>query len=131
MGQEPRGLHRAIERALNLAGADALLAGAHEVDDLQPQVQREVAVLKDRAYADGEFLAARVALAQPVARQPLGVLLGGLGAGVQRTDLLSRRLAMRAHRASRPKRRLDVGKGCIFVVEVGFKKDRASHGNLV
>ncbi len=41
MRQVPRGLHAAREHALYLARADALLAGAHEVDDLKPQVQRK------------------------------------------------------------------------------------------
>src|SRR3954469_7706773 len=33
--QEPCGFHRAIEKPLNVASADALLAAAHHVDDLQ------------------------------------------------------------------------------------------------
>ena len=43
MAQKPGGFHAAIQHPLNLAGADAFLAGAHQVDDLQPQMQRQMA----------------------------------------------------------------------------------------
>src|SRR5687768_18601482 len=39
MPEKPRGLHAAPEHPLNLAGADALLAGAEQVNNLKPQVQ--------------------------------------------------------------------------------------------
>lgn len=54
MGQEPSGLHAAIEGPLNLAGRDALLACGNELDGLEPQVQREMAVLEDAADPHGD-----------------------------------------------------------------------------
>ena len=47
MPEEPRGLHAAIEHPLNLPGRNAFLAGAHEVDDLQPKVQRQMRGLEN------------------------------------------------------------------------------------
>src|SRR4051812_22462140 len=64
MHQEPSGFHAAIERPLNLSSADALLALANKVDRLQPKMQREMAVLEDRADPHGKGLAAGVALAE-------------------------------------------------------------------
>jgi hypothetical protein len=34
------------EHALDLAGADTFFAGAHQMDDLQPQMQRQMAGLE-------------------------------------------------------------------------------------
>lgn len=48
---------------MQLIRADALLAGRHEENGLQPQVQRNVRGFKDGADLDGEGLAAGVALA--------------------------------------------------------------------
>ena len=62
--QEPSGFHAAIERALNLPGTDALLAGGDELDRLQPQMQREMAVLENGADPHREGLPAGVTLAQ-------------------------------------------------------------------
>lgn len=64
VGEEPSGFHAALEGPLNLAGADPLLAGVDELDRLQPQMQWEVAVLKDAADPHGEGLPAGVALAE-------------------------------------------------------------------
>ena len=46
VSEKPSGFHAAIQHALNLSGADAFLAGVHQVNDLQPQVQRQVRRLK-------------------------------------------------------------------------------------
>ena len=47
--EEPSGLHAAIEGPLDLPGPNALLAGANELDRLQPKMQRKMAVLEDGA----------------------------------------------------------------------------------
>jgi len=39
MSQKPRGFHAALKDALDLIGRDAFLAGAHQVNDLQPEMQ--------------------------------------------------------------------------------------------
>lgn len=62
--QEPSGFHAAIEHPLNLAGRNAFLAGAHEVDDLKPQVQGKVAGLENGPHAHGKGLAAAIALVE-------------------------------------------------------------------
>ena len=72
----PRGFHAASKHPLKLPGADAFLAGAKQVDGLQPQVQRQVTILEDRTHAHGERLAAGVALAQ--AENDVGCFLLGL-----------------------------------------------------
>src|SRR5258708_37604434 len=54
MPQEPRGFHAAIKHPLNLTGADAFLAGAHQMDDLQPQMQRQVAGFKNSPHTHSE-----------------------------------------------------------------------------
>ena len=118
MAKEPRGFHAAIERPLNLAGADTFLAGRNELDGLQPKPQREMAVLEDRADPHREGLTAGVALAQAGAR----------GLAVQPADLVARGLAMRADRAVRPKLLFDVLKSRFFVVEPQIGKDRFRHG---
>ena len=43
---------------MKLMGADALLAGGHQVEAHQPLVQGDMAALHDRAGGDGEVLAA-------------------------------------------------------------------------
>ena len=45
MAEEPRGLHAARQHPLDLVGRNAFLAGAHQVDDLQPKMQRQDARL--------------------------------------------------------------------------------------
>jgi hypothetical protein len=119
VGQVPSGLHAALEHALDLTGADALLGRAHEVDDLKPQVQRQVAILKDRANADSERLAAGVALAQA----------GPGGLAVQAADALPL-AAMGADRATRPQVAFDILESGVFILELRGGKDRISHDIL-
>src|SRR5690348_17195221 len=49
MGDKPRGLEGAAQRAVKLVGAHALFAAAHEVGGLKPQVKRQAAFLENRA----------------------------------------------------------------------------------
>jgi hypothetical protein len=61
--QKPSGLEGHPKGAMELLGADALLAGTQQVHGLQPNVQRDVARLHDGANGRSEWLAARVAFA--------------------------------------------------------------------
>ena len=61
-----------------MVAADPLLAAAHQVDGLEPDMQQDLAVLENDALADRELPPAVVALAQAVPDHPLRVLLAGL-----------------------------------------------------
>jgi hypothetical protein len=60
--QEPSGFRAAIEGPLDLAGTDPFLAAADQLDCLEPQMRREMAILENRAYPHGESLAVGIAL---------------------------------------------------------------------
>src|SRR5205085_7980728 len=97
MGQEPCGFHAALESALDLPGAHSLLAGADQLDRLQPQPQREVAILENRADPHGKGLATGVALAKP----------GAARLALKPADPIRVNVAaMRANRPVRPQFRL-------------------------
>jgi hypothetical protein len=119
MAQEPRGFHAAIEHALNLAGADAFLAGAHQVNDLQPQMQRQVAGLKDGPHAHGKGLLAAIALAK--ARTS--------GLAIQAAHAIAA-AAMHAYRAVRPEMRFDVSESSGFVLKLGGAEYRGGHDGI-
>ena len=108
MGKEPRSLHAALEHPLNLAGRDTLLAGAHQMDHLQPQVQGQVRRLEDSPDPNGERLPAGVALVQTLA--------GGFA--VQLADMLVCRATERTVWAIGPKSVFDVRKSRILIVEM-------------
>lgn len=119
MPEEPRGFHAAIEHALDLAGADAFLAGTHQMDDLQPQVQRQMAGFEDRAHADGKRLLAAVALAEA----------GPRGLTVQPADSVAA-ATMRADRTRWPEMRFDVREGSGFALELRGIEYGISHGGI-
>ena len=100
---------------MKLVAADALLAGAHQVDRLQPQVHGNVAGLKDGADLDGEGLAAAVALVSTDAGRFAAHLAGAL-----------RFAAVRASPTVRPDARLDIGIRGFFIVKLGAGQD--GHG---
>src|SRR5664280_2537313 len=81
MEHEPCGLVRTalpIKRphhAKQLMCAHALLAGAEQMNCQQPLVNRNVAVLKNRAHGHGKLLAATAALPKTLARSTLGFCL--------------------------------------------------------
>jgi hypothetical protein len=119
MREKPRGFQAAAKHALKLAGRNALLAGAHQMDGLKPQAKREVAVLKNGTHPHRKRLPAGVALAQ--ARTS--------GFAGQATNLARIGIAaMRASRTGRPKLRFDVFKSRCFVVEPVCGKDGIGHG---
>ena len=49
MPQEPSGFHAAIEHPLDLPGRNAFLATAKQMDDLEPEVEGQVAILENRS----------------------------------------------------------------------------------
>jgi len=118
MGEEPRGFQADAKHPLKLAGADTLLAGAHEVDGLKPKMKLEVAILENGPDADSEWLAAGVALAE--------TRTGGLAR--QPTDLLASSLTMRANRTIGPKLGFYIFEGDFLVMEARSGKNGISHG---
>ena len=120
VAHKPRGFHAHGKGALKLAGADAFLGRAHQVDRLKPVAQRRVAILKDAAHLHGERFTALVAL--PEANTS--------GLAVKATDaLLIAVPAVRADGTSRPKMPLYVGVGSGFIGELGGLK-YGSHGEV-
>jgi hypothetical protein len=115
----PGGFHAAAKHPLKLAGRNAFLRGAQQMDGLQPQPQRQMAVLENGADPHGEGLPAGVALAQARA--------GSLAS--KAADLVAGRLTMRANRAIRPKLAFDVLESGILVVEAIIGKNGFSHDN--
>jgi hypothetical protein len=110
MAKEPRGFHAASERALNLPGAHSLLAGANELDRLQPQMQREMAILEDRTDPHRERLAAGVTLSQA----------GAASFPRQATDSLFFAIpTVGANRAFRPQMGFYVRKSRFLIMEMG------------
>lgn len=64
MAKEPSGFHAARKHPLNLVGRNAFLAGAHQVNDLQPKMQRQMGTLENGSLPNGELSLAFIALAQ-------------------------------------------------------------------
>ena len=115
VAQEPRALDRDAEHAVELVAADALLGSAQQMDGLEPLVQRDLALLEDRADLDGELLPASGALLRP--NQPSRVAFERVGA----TD----HATMGAHRAIRPKHTLDMLVSGLLALEMrGVEKGR-------
>src|SRR6185437_10996647 len=111
---KPRSFHPDAQGALKLAGANPLLARNHHVNGLQPKMHRRVAILEDGADLDGKGLLALVALTQP---DPGGFALQTANA------FLIEITAMGTGRPFRPKPRLYVGVGGVFIVETGVGKN--------
>ena len=80
MAHEPSGLQRHAQRAVKLVGADAFLAGTHQINSLKPERQRNVAILEHRTLAGGELAPADGTLLQAVANHAFRVLLARLRA---------------------------------------------------
>jgi hypothetical protein len=115
--EEPRGFHAAPEHPLYLAGRDTFLAGAHEVDDLEPQPQRQVARLEQGANPHGEWLPAAVALVK-----------AGTGAFASELAYALPLPAMVADRAIGPQPGFDIGESGFFIVEVRLRENGLGHG---
>jgi len=116
VADEPAGFEIDTENAAELIRAEALLARTHQVDRLQPDVQRDMARLEDGPDLDGERLPAGVALVNADA--------GALA--LKRSGAIND-AAFRANPTVRPELRLDVGVSSCFAAETGFVKDRLWH----
>jgi hypothetical protein len=117
----PSGLQSAAEHPVKLTGADAFLAGAKQVDGLKPQVQLQVAILKNGADPHRKGL-------------PAGIALAEAGAGrlaVQPSDLGTICVpTMRARRAVRPKLGFDVLKRGVLIVEAVIGQNGLGHSEI-
>lgn len=106
-------------RAVDLQGTDALLAGGHQVDDLKPCPKRKVGVLEHGLGDDGEAVAvptsAGLALAEPMERT-----------SIQRIDLI--RLAPWADHTVGPPLLKQVGLTGFFRREVGCQLGQGHGG---
>ena len=112
MRHEPSGLEGDAKGAVKLVAGNALLAGAHQVDSLQPEVHGDVASLKDGADLDGEGLAARIAL--------IGADTGRSAVHFAGPFTFA---TMRADPAIRPNPRLNIGVSGGFIVELRTGKN--------
>jgi hypothetical protein len=121
VSKKPRCFHTARKHPLNLTGRDALLARAHEIENLKPKVQRKMGVLKDSSLPDGELAFALIASMKAKASGLAFHLANALRIRVP---------AMRAYRAVRPKLALDICKGSGFVIEAGIVKSGFGHGGI-
>jgi hypothetical protein len=119
--KKPSGLHAARKHALDLVGRDALLTSAHKVDNLKPEMQRQVRGLENRPHAHGKRLSAFLAVVKTLASSISDRLRNTLAIAIA---------AMRANRAVRPKQRFDVRKGGVFVLEAVLGKNGMSHGAI-
>lgn len=117
MAEEPCGLHGTLQHPLDLTGTDAFLGCAEQVDDLKPQMQRQVRGFKDRTDANRKRLFAGVALAQAKPR----------GLAVQASDAI-RLATVRADRTVGPQARFDVGECSGFGLELRGVENGLGHG---
>lgn len=115
----PSRFHAALKRPLKLAGRNAFLGRAKQVDGLKPEPQRQMAVLENRTDPHRERLAAGVAFAQAgtgrLALKPPN--LGGICVRTMGTD-----------RAVRPKLRFNIVESGLLVVKPISGKNRFGHG---
>lgn len=107
---------------MQLVGADALLAGAHEVRGLEDLMRRNAGVFENRADSHSELLLAVAALVQAVADALLGVRLDAADA--------VRRAAMDADGTGRPDHLLQEGESGFLIVKVRLAEDRHSLNSL-
>ena len=121
MGQKPGGLHATRKHSLDLAGRNALLAGAHKVDHLQPKAQRKVRALKDSSLSNGELPLAFVAIVKAKASCVALHLAEALRVSIA---------TVRANWPVWPKLALDIRESGGFIVEAGIVKGGFGHGRI-
>ena len=109
MRHEPSGLVGHAKRAVELMGADALLAGAYEMRSEHPLVQRDFAALEHCADRDGEL---RAAVAAEIQARTMGLTL--------EKAIARYPTAMRTNRAIRPAYGFQMAARCVVVGETYF-----------
>jgi hypothetical protein len=115
----PSSFHAANEHTLNLASRNALLAGAHQMNDLQPKMQGKMRGLKESPHAHSEGLATFFAVVKAIASSLARHL------GDARAIYIA---AMRANRSVRPKLAFDILESSFFALELRGGEDRLGHG---
>ena len=117
--EEPCALVSHAEHSVKLMGAHALFGCTEKMESHKPLMQRNVAVLEDRAHGDGELLAARAALPNAFTISDLAGLLW-LASNRREFGGFAYKSAVRAACfAIRPALPLKELSGTIFIV-VGF-----------
>jgi hypothetical protein len=109
--EEPRRLEAAAKRAVKLPSRNALFAGAHQVDCLNPDVHRHVARFKHGSHAHRERLTAGAAFPQTRPRRLAFQL-----------RCFADCAAVRADRSIGPQPAFDVGDSGFFVAKFGAIK---------
>jgi hypothetical protein len=121
VSEKPSGFHAAFEHPLNLAGRDAFLAGAHQVNNLKPKMQRQVRAFKDGSLSNGELALALVAIVKAKARGLAFHLANALRVSIA---------AVRAYGAVWPQLALDIRESGGFIVEAGSGENWIGHGDI-
>ena len=106
MGEEPSGFVRNAQGPVELMGADALLAGGHQVERLKPDVQLDMAAFHDALGRHAEVLAAFPGAA-------------AIDAGLLSREELVDCSTVRANALSSPAETFKVLAGCFVVLEMG------------
>jgi hypothetical protein len=120
MTNKTGGLQLYLKNAGQLVRADTLLAAAKKVEGLKPWAQRQIAHLKDRPDAYREPIKALAAYLEPVALDPIWVLLILVCAGpLEDIDFLPDS-AVRAYRAIRPNNAHGEFESRRFIMEMGL-----------
>jgi hypothetical protein len=130
MPKVPSGFHAATKHPLKLARRHAFLARTKHVDGLEPQPQRKVAILKNRALAHRKLATAVVAFAQSGLLDTFRMLFARLRAHAFELADVVGAAAMRADRTIRPQHRFDVLKSGLFAMKRQIGKDGLGHGYL-
>jgi hypothetical protein len=107
VGHVPRGLVGDAEHAFELLGADALLAGTHQVRRVDPFMQGDLGALENGTYRDRVLLAAVAAKQQSVAVRFAG-----------QARLAIDTSAVRANRAVGPAKALQVSARRVVIDEM-------------
>jgi len=122
VGEEPSALIGDLKRAVELVGAHALLATAHQVHGLKPDMQGKFGLFKDRTHANCELLFAIATLFQAHTDALFHVGLNYANS--------ARAAAMRANWTLRPKNAFDFSEGGGFIVKMRRGEDRHGFDSL-